>query len=153
MSHAPSLTEALTKSSPGIAAGVQRWSAGPAMEDERRSHAALIGAIERLEETVDQETAALRSRQAVDLKEFSNRKTHGHLELSRAMRPFEGTRMGPAVLERLAGLRSKLETNGAVLALHLEAVREIATILSDAIRESESDGTYSSSIGRNVPKQ
>jgi hypothetical protein len=47
---------------------------------------------------------------------------------------------------RLAGLRAKLDANRAVLKLHLEAVREIANIMSDAIRDAESDGTYSPAV-------
>ena len=48
---------------------------------------------------------------------------------------------------RLAGLRAKLDVNRAVLETHLAAVREVATVLADAIRDAESDGTYSPSIG------
>ena len=48
-------------------------------------------AIERLEEAVAQETAALQSRKTFDLKEFNDRKSHGLLELTRAMRLIEGT--------------------------------------------------------------
>jgi hypothetical protein len=127
---------------------VSRRAMLEAAEDVHSSYAALLRAIDRLEEAVEQETAALRSRTPVDLKEFHTRKTHGHLELSRAMRGLEGGVIEPMVRDRLSTLRAKLETNRAVLAMHLEAVREISTIVADAIRESESDGTYSSSIGR-----
>ena len=89
----------------------------------------LERAIERLEEVVDQETTALRSRAAIDLKDFNNRKSQGLLELNRALRGFD-----------------KLDVNRAVLKTHLEAVREVATILADAIRDAESDGTYSPSM-------
>jgi hypothetical protein len=51
------------------------------------------------------------------------------------------------VTTRLAGLRAKLDVNRAVLETHLAAVREVATVLADAIRDAESDGTYSPSIG------
>ena len=104
--------------------------------------------IGRLEEVVDQETAALRSHQVIDLKDFNNRKSHGLLELSRAMRMFEGAELDKAIVARLDTLRDKLETNRAVLKMHLEAVREIATVISDVIRDSESDGTYSRAIRR-----
>ena len=50
----------------------------------------LERAIERLEEVVDQETTALRSRAAIDLKDFNNRKSQGLLELNRALRGFDG---------------------------------------------------------------
>jgi hypothetical protein len=102
--------------------------------------------IERLEDVVDQETAALRRRSHADLGEFSNRKSQGLLELSRSLKFFQAAPPSNAVLERLAGLREKLDVNQAVLKLHLDAVREVSAIVSDAIRDSESDGTYSPSI-------
>jgi hypothetical protein len=103
----------------------------------------LERAIERLGEVVDQETAALRNRVAVDLADFNNRKSQGLLDLNRALRAHDGLARDKAALERLAGLRAKLDANRAALKTHLDAVREVATVLSDAIRDAESDGTYS----------
>jgi hypothetical protein len=108
--------------------------------------ATLERCIARLEDVVDHETAALKSRAAVDLREFNNRKSQGLLDLSRSLRLFQGAAPGKAVLARLAGLRAKLDINQAVLKLHLDAVREISTVMSDAIRDAESDGTYSPAI-------
>ena len=95
---------------------------------------------------MDQETAALKSRAPADLREFNNRKSQGLLELSRSLRYFQVAPPSNAVLARLAGLREKLDINQAVLKLHLDAVREVSTIMADAIRDAESDGTYSPSI-------
>lgn len=106
----------------------------------------LERAIERLEEVVDEETAALRSRAAIDLRDFNNRKSQGLLELNRALRGLDGAARDKAVPGRLARLRAKLEVNRTVLETHLVAVREVATVLADAIRDAESDGTYSPSI-------
>jgi hypothetical protein len=99
--------------------------------------------LQRLEEVVDQETAALRSRKAVDLKEFNDRKSHALLDLSRALKQMQGGgTLPPQVERRLAGLRAKLEENRRVLQMHLEAVREVSTRLADVIRDQDSDGTY-----------
>lgn len=106
-------------------------------------------AIERLEETVEQETAALNMRAGVDLREFNDRKSQGLLELTRAMRHFEGTAPEPALVTRLARLRSKLDRNSVALRMHLDAVREISAVMADAMRDAESDGTYSSSMSGN----
>ena len=103
----------------------------------------LERAIERLEEVVDQETAALRSRAGIDLADFNNRKSQGLLDLNRALRSHDGLARDKAALARLAGLRAKLDANRAVLKTHLDAVREVANVLADAIRDTESDGTYS----------
>ena len=78
-----------------------------------------------------------KSRAAADLREFNNRKSQGLLELSRSLRYFQGAPPSNAVLARLAGLREKLDINQAVLKLHLEAVREVSTIMADAIRDAE----------------
>ena len=102
--------------------------------------------IVRLEDVVEQETAALKSRAPINLRDSTNRKSHGLLELSRSIRLFQGGRPSNAVLARLAGLREKLDTNSAVLKLHLEAVREVSTVMADAIRDAESDGTYQPSV-------
>ncbi len=102
--------------------------------------------IQRLEEILDLETSALRERKAIDLKEFNDRKSQALLELTRSLRAVQGTGPNPAVAERVAVLKTKLALNQAMLRVHLEAVREIATTLSDAIRHSESDGTYTQAI-------
>jgi hypothetical protein len=102
--------------------------------------------IQRLEEIVDQETSALRDRRAINLKDYNDRKSQALLELTRTLRNVQGVGSSPALMERVGSLKSKLALNQAVLKLHLEAVREISTSLSDAIRHSESDGTYTQSI-------
>lgn len=111
--------------------------------DGAAASAALEICLARLEEVVDLETAALKRREAVDLREFNNRKSQGLLDLTRSLRVFQGAAPSKAALARLGGLRVKLDLNQAVLKQHLEAVREIATVMSDAIRDADSDGTYS----------
>ena len=106
----------------------------------------LDRAIEYLGAIVDQETDALRTRAMIDLAEFNNRKNQGLLELNRALRGLDAGAAGP-VGARLAGLRAKLDVNRALLKTHLEAVREVASVVSEVIRDSDSDGTYSSRIG------
>lgn len=156
MSHAFLAAEASSRPSAPvggtIATRLSAPASGPAGDiDGGLALANLARVIDRLEETVEQETAALRSRTRFDLKEFNNRKSHGLLELTRAMRPFEREGLGEPMRARLAQLRAKLETNRAVLEMHVEAVRELATIMTDAIREAESDGTYSASVAKREP--
>jgi hypothetical protein len=114
--------------------------------DNAAASSAFEKCIERLQDVVDQETAALRHRTAADLREFNNRKSQGLLELSRSLRHFQGAPPSNAVLARLAVLREKLDANRAVLKLHLEAVREVSTVMAEAIRDADSDGTYSPSV-------
>ncbi len=117
-------------------------------EDETGVLATLLRTIERLEETLEQETVGLRARAPVDLKDFNNRKTHGLLELTRVMRHLDRGSLTPSVAARLSALRISLEVNQRVVKMHLDAVREVSAIVADAIRDAESDGTYSVSVGR-----
>jgi flagellar biosynthesis/type III secretory pathway chaperone len=107
---------------------------------------AVAQVLQRLEEVVQQETAALRSHRVVDLQDFNTRKSQGLLELSRLLRIAEGAPLDKILLARLKSLREMLEANRTVLKIHLDAAHEISTIMADAIRDSESDGTYSPSL-------
>jgi hypothetical protein len=110
--------------------------------DDRPVDVILENAVRRLEETVELETAALRSRSPIDLNEFNNRKSQGLLELDRALRLLGETQPSDGMKVALKTLRDKLDLNREVLKSHLDAVREVAGIIADAIRNAESDGTY-----------
>jgi hypothetical protein len=117
----------------------------PKIADDRGGSAQMVveKAIERLESLVDEETAALRSMAKVDLKDFSNRKSQGLLELTHAMRALPAGEAQQVLRPQLKSLRAKLEVNQSVLKMHVEAVQEVAMIMATAIRDFESDGTYS----------
>lgn len=104
---------------------------------------AIERAMQRIEDLVDGETEALQSRTAIDLRESNNRKSRALLELDMASRELDGLQLDDDFMTRLKRLRDKLETNRTVLAKHLEAVREIAALIADAIQDAEWDGTYS----------
>lgn len=106
--------------------------------------ASVLSAIERLKLTVDEETEQLEGRQAVDFAAFSQRKNRGLLELTRAVRLTQGVETDPHVVAQLGQLRDTLSKNRATLQMHLDAVREVSTIIARSIQEHESDGTYSS---------
>jgi hypothetical protein len=103
---------------------------------------AIQRAVRRLIEVVDQETAALRERTATDLTDFNARKSHGLLELDHAAGLLNGAQPDSGTLVLLRELRDKLDANSRTLAMHIEAVREIAGVITDTIREADSDGTY-----------
>ena len=108
----------------------------------------MIRTIVGLEAVVEEETQALTLRQTVDLDAFSNRKSQGLMELNRSMQHLDPQRHQKQLAPRLDSLRTKLAANQAALRLHLDAVREISGIIANAIREQESDGTYSHTIRR-----
>lgn len=134
--------------------GASRNTQGrPPKGDETSSALAFLETtVQRLHDLLDAEIAALRSRRPVDLGEYNNGKSQALFDLSRAMRILDGVAIDAALRQRLQSLRAKLELNGTVLRMHMEAVREISTIVSDAIQAAESDGTYSVAIraGGNV---
>ena len=119
--------------------------AGTAWSDETRG---LLAAIRRLESVVEEETVALETGRKIDFDEFSTRKSRSMLEFVRLMRARVNHGVESLVTEEIQALRQKLERNRAVLEMHYEAVREVAAIIMRAMREAESDGTYSVSVSR-----
>ncbi len=103
--------------------------------------AAFLAAIERIEGTIEEETARLVGHQPIDLQDFNARKSRSLLELVRLGRMLPPA-VDDAVRRRLGGLRATLERNRDVLKRNLDAVREIGDLLLNALGEAESDGTY-----------
>jgi len=113
--------------------------------------AAFLNVISRLEEILDLETEMLKQHRPIVLHDFNHKKSHGLLELSRAMdaiRALDRSSFDFDARTPLAGLRVKLESNLSMLRTHLHAVGEIAAIIARAIQDHESDGTYTA--GANV---
>lgn len=99
--------------------------------------------IQRIEEAVDIETAAIKTDVNFDLKASNARKSRYLYELNRATRDLDPDMVGAETRSGLARLREKLELNERAILAHLNAVKEVATMVQDAIQHSENDGTYS----------
>ena len=112
---------------------------------------AFLSALGRLEQIIDLETLALQQHSPADLKDFNHRKSHGLLEMTRAMRALEQLSSDPESLSGLERLRGKLEKNLSILESHLRAVRQISGIIARAIEADDSDGTYSARSFKPVP--
>ena len=104
-----------------------------------RTKAALF----RLEKALDQENEALAAFDSRNLSEYSRIKTQSLLELQRSATVLSRENVPADLLQLLTTLRQKLEVNRWLLLLHLEAAREVTTVITSAIRDAESDGTYS----------
>ena len=102
----------------------------------------LLASIRRLEGIVEEETEALSTGKKIDFDEFSARKSRGMLEFVRLMRARMHLGAEVEVTEEIQRLREKLERNRSLLEMHYDAVREVATIIVKAIKDAESDGTY-----------
>lgn len=108
--------------------------------------ATLVSAIDHLEDALDTETTAFETREPLDIVESNRRKSRCLLELSRAARELPAV-VDRELVERVAGLKKKLERNSYVLSVQLAAAQEVAAILDRAMRDAESDGTYSANAG------
>jgi hypothetical protein len=107
--------------------------------DEMRG---LLAAIRRLESIVEEETAALATGKKIDFDDFSARKSRSMLEFVRLMRARLHLGGETEITGEIQRLREKLERNRSILEMHYDAVREVAAIIVRAVREAESDGTY-----------
>lgn len=110
-----------------------------ARSDEMRG---LMSAIRRLESIVEEETVALATGKKIDFDDFSARKSRSMLEFVRLMRARMHLGAEVEITEEIQRLREKLERNRSLLEMHYDAVREVATIIVKAIKDAESDGTY-----------
>lgn len=110
----------------------------------------LLAAIRRLESIVEEETAALATGKKIDFDDFSARKSRSMLEFVRLMRARMHLGGEAEITEEIQRLRDKLERNRSILEMHYDAVREVATIIVRAIKEAESDGTYTGRAAQDV---
>jgi hypothetical protein len=143
-------TEATTEAAPGdallpvrlpnVGGEVAPDGADIARSDEMRG---LLASIRRLESIVEEETVALATGKKIDFDDFSARKSRSMLEFVRLMRARMHLGGEAEITEEIQRLRRKLERNRAILEMHYDAVREVATIIVRAVKEAESDGTYS----------
>jgi hypothetical protein len=107
---------------------------------------ACLRTIERVEQIIDQETVALSEQRVKTLGDFNHRKSHGLLELTRAIRALGSSAAAQGLQPRLLSLQAKLTENAEALQMHLKAVQEVSALVTRAIRDAESDGTYSATI-------
>lgn len=123
------------------------------VQDSDAARAVVFSVIARIEGYLDEETEALSKSLKFDFKTSNDRKSQGLLDLNQALRRLQKSDVNQDLQLRLATFREKLAVNLRKIRLHLDAVKEIAAMLSEAIQNAESDGTYTRNIGpyRNAP--
>lgn len=119
----------------------------PPMQDADAARAVVISILRRIEGYVDEETLALDKVPNYDLKASNDRKSQGLVDLNQAMRRLKSSDVNDELEGKLQAFRAKLAVNLRKIRLHLEAVKEITAMLSDAIQSVDSDGTYTRQIG------
>jgi len=105
--------------------------------------ASLLSLIARIEESIEAETAALRSHARFDIRASNARKSRHLHELSRAFKGVRESDLGAEHRAAMVRLRDKLAVNQSAIQAHLSAVGEVATLLQEAIARAQADGTYS----------
>jgi hypothetical protein len=115
----------------------------PAEQPAAPRPAALSAIIGRIEEAVEQETAAIRSDPGFDVKGSNARKSRYLYELNRAMKGLSQAEVLREHRDALIRLRGKLAENEKALRAHLNAVAEVASLIREAIQRADADGTYS----------
>ena len=107
---------------------------------------AMHGVIARIEEILAAEAMCLEALQDSQIRQLNERKARALLEFSRTVRSLSADVIDDDLRIRIAKLRDALEENKALVARHLAAARDIAALVSKAMEDMESDGTYSSRI-------
>jgi hypothetical protein len=119
----------------------ERPHAGDAAASVRPASLSII--IGRIEEAVEAETHGLKHDRDFDLQSSNARKSRHLYELTRAMKGIGDADMLGEHRDGLKRLRETLGRNEAAIRAHLNAVSEVATLMRNAIRHAEADGTYS----------
>lgn len=104
---------------------------------------AFFAIVDRLEVTIAEENAALAAQRHADIPVFTRQKRQSFLELHRIINAIQGTIPSQNIIQRLTSFRAKVEDNERLLQRHMQAVQTVANTIVQAMREIESDGTYS----------
>jgi hypothetical protein len=103
---------------------------------------AVLPIIERLIATVDAETRDLEQGRRIKYEVYSLNKNQGLLELNRLLPALGVAATAGPLRNALAELHAKLEINRRALAVQLKACEAVSEIITRAIQDGQSDGTY-----------
>ena len=104
---------------------------------------AALPIVERLIATLHAENLDLEQGRRVKYEAYSLSKNQGLLELSRLLPALAGAAAAGPLRDALAELHAKLEINRRALAVQLKACEAVSEIITRAIQDGQSDGTYS----------
>lgn len=119
-------------------------STRPLRTREEEDHHSILQVLDAISVCLDGETEILRNRRLSELQAFNTRKSRLLYELSRAINGNPGWKHMAGLRERLEELNEKLRANARSLQAQAHAVRSVADLVIDEIRDNEDDGTYSS---------
>ncbi|MFC3072471.1 hypothetical protein [Shinella pollutisoli] len=97
----------------------------------------------RLETIIDNENGNIGQDPDFDLPTSNAHKSRCLYELAMLTRDVRPDEVPATFSQQLSRVREKLATNAQRVSAHLEAVREVVSILKNAVQDLEADGTYS----------
>jgi hypothetical protein len=103
---------------------------------------------ERLTRTVAAETEDIASGRQAPYELYGQRKNQGLLDLNRLAPTLAEAQGGERLRVALVELNAALEANKRALGMQLKASVAVAEIIARAIREGQSDGTYTARAWR-----
>ena len=104
---------------------------------------AALAVVRRLLQTLQSENAAVSlNRGMTDHSEYNILKSQALLALNCCAPKLVYAEINPALQTALQDVLVELETNRRLLATELQAAQAVAAIIARAIREVQSDGTY-----------
>lgn len=106
----------------------------------------IIAIVRRLIEILDQETKQLERNEVDNLSHFIDQKSRSLLDLNRALSEQEAPADIPGLDDELVRLRQAFNSNREMLGIHMASVQEITEVIATAMRQADSDGTYSTRI-------
>jgi len=101
-----------------------------------------LPAIERLTRAIAAETEDLAAGRPAACELHSQRKAQGLFELNRLIPALQDATGDARLRAALAELNAALEANKRALGVQLKAATAVAEIIARAIRDGQSDGTY-----------
>ena len=124
----------------------------PRTNESRSAHdpitAAIVQLADRISGVLTEERQLLAAAGKCDFDAVVARKSHLALELNRLIQHASGSLDTEPLRSCLRSLSHELDENAALLRRHIEAVREVSSILASAINSASTDGTYSADIAR-----
>lgn len=131
------------------AQSTKRIAATTAVAGSATSEAApIIALVRRLTDILEQEAEQLEKNELGNLSQFIDQKSRSLFDLSRALAIHPNTSGIAGLDDELGKLRRAFEDNRNMLGVHLAAVQEVTEVIAAAMRQAESDGTYSTRIAR-----
>jgi len=105
----------------------------------------MVNILGRLEALLDLENSKIGVDTTFDIAASSTQKSRCLYEMTTLLRTCGPNDIKPEFQEQLSTVQEKLAINKRKLETHMEAVRDIANMLKDAVKTAEDDGTYSMS--------